>query len=73
MIRNKLCGGIIRGSLCSYPISIEEGPEGQVQVRRTTIRSQQTMEKTFTYAPVVANDFICGANIQTTFTPGGRR
>ncbi len=33
MIRNKLCGGIVRGSPCSYPITIEEGPEGQYEYK----------------------------------------
>ena len=33
MIRNKLCGGTVQGSLCSYPISVEEGPEGRYEYK----------------------------------------
>ncbi len=39
MIRNKLCGGIIRGSPCSYPISVEEGPDGQYEYKDNNPRS----------------------------------
>jgi hypothetical protein len=39
MIRNKLCGGTVQGSLCSYPISVEEGPEGRYEYKDNNPRS----------------------------------
>jgi hypothetical protein len=39
MIRNKLCGGTVKGSLCSYPISVEEGPEGRYEYKDNNPKS----------------------------------